>query len=397
MANKQSLSSKIKTFLIGLLFLTGCQGVEEPSSPSSVTPIIKSTYLKDIYKDYFDIGAAVYADSIRKGKYDDLMDHFSVVTCENEMKWGRLEAEKGKFTYSDADTIVSYAKEQGKKVRGHTLLWYKSLPNWLKEVCVDKETALEAIDDHIEETMTHFKGDIYCYDVVNEALKDGITSEDLTNDNVYRTGSSISGDNTFDFYRILGKQYLLEAFKKAGEMREKLGLNDLKLYYNDYSLNNPNKREAAVKLVTYLQSNGAPLDGIGMQAHYRLSDYEADKEGFLKNFEDSLKAFLHLGIDVQITELDIRVYKNSSDPSQFDSLPYDVEVRQAEMFSKIYEICREYSLPYESGAGVVNDVSTWGVADDHNAMNTSSHKEFPLLFNQEHQPKKAYYEIVDFK
>ena len=200
-----------------------------------------------------------------------------------------------------------------------------------------------------------------------------------------------------DFYGMCGFDYIKQAFTSAMEAKEMYGLDDLKLYYNDYSLNNPYKRQAAVKLILDLQREGIEIDGIGMQAHYRLSNYLKDKEGFLYEFEESIKTFTSLGIDVQITELDLQVYASSDVPSEFDELPEDVEAKQAEMFSEIYRICRKYSLPWTLGAGVVDNVTTWGIADDHNAHNSTAHKEFPLLFHKDHSPKQAISLITDFK
>jgi len=383
-------------FLSCLFLLSSCNGTTSVStSPSS--SYNPSSNLKDIYRDYFDIGGAIQYQSIDSGKYEDLLPHFSSLTPENDMKWKNLEADKGVLTYENPDKIVSYARTNGKKVRGHCLLWHKSLPTWIKGECTDKKAALSLIDSHVKSTMQHFGSDVYCYDVVNEALHNSVTTYQLNQNDIYRAGSSeISGSDTMDWYSLCGVDYLKQAFSSASEAKALYGLNDTKLYYNDYSLNNPNKREACVRLVKMLQNDGIEIDGVGMQCHYRLPDYEEDKEAFLTNFEDSIKVFTSLGIDVQITELDIRLYKNSSDASMFDSLPLEYEQRQGELYGKLFEICRKYSLPWTSGAGVVNSVSTWGIADDHNAMNTSSHKEFPLIFSTNHKNKKAYYEITDF-
>ena len=133
-----------------------------------------------------------------------------------------------------------------------------------------------------------------------------------------------------------------------------------------------------------------------MQAHYKLSDYLADKDGFMREFENSIVAFTELGVDVQITELDIRVYANKDEPQRFDKLPLDVETAQAEMFGRIFEICRKYASPHRVGTGKVTGITTWGVADANNAQNSAMHKEYPLLFSIESTPKKAYYSIIDF-
>ena len=145
-----------------------------------------------------------------------------------------------------------------------------------------------------------------------------------------------------------------------------------------------------------LREEGLPVDGIGMQGHYRLSDYLADPEGFLDEFEASVKTFTGLGLDVHITELDIRVYASDDEPQEFDSLPYAVEEQQAEMYAGIFEVLRKYAAPWKDGAGCVTNVTVWGLADDSRAWDTAAHKEYPLLFNEALEPKQAYYAIISF-
>ena len=129
---------------------------------------------------------------------------------------------------------------------------------------------------------------------------------------------------------------------------------------------------------------------------YKLSDYLADPQKFIEGFEESVKTFTGLGLDVHVTELDIRVYENDGDPPAFDSLPLSVELQQAEMYADIFEVLREYSLPWKDGAGCVTNVTVWGAADDSAAWDTEAHKEYPLLFDEEHRPKEAYYSIISF-
>ena len=389
---KSSTSIPKAMLLSCFILLSSCSVINNSSFPTTV----KKEYMRDYYRDYFDIGAAILPYSIDNHQYDDLLGHYSTLTCENDMKWGRLEPSKGNFTYEGADKVVSYAKTHDKRVRGHTLIWHKSLPTWVKEECSSKEKALEIIDTHIKETMAHFGNDVYCYDVVNEALHSSINENALITDDLYRTGEAeISGSSTMDFYQLCGFDYIKQAFIAANQAKELYDL-DVDLFYNDYSLNNPYKRQAAIKMIRQLQKADIAIDGIGMQAHYRLDDYLSNKDYFLNNFEESIRAFTALGIDVHITELDICVYKQNDLPSQFDSLPLDIEEKQAEMYGKIFEICRKYSLPYQSGAGIISNVTTWGIADDHNAWNTSAHKEFPLVFHKDHSKKLAFDSIVNF-
>ena len=95
-------------------------------------------------------------------------------------------------------------------------------------------------------------------------------------------------------------------------------------------------------------------------------------------------------------KLYVTVYENDDDPPAFDSLPLSVERQQAEMYADIFEVLREYSVPWREDAGCVTNVTVWGVADDSAAWDTEAHKEYPLLFDEELQPKEAYYSIISF-
>lgn len=377
---------------------TGCNDLNsviepDPDEPPLVTP---SNYMCDVYKDYFSVGAAVLPYNI--GKYDDagLMKHFNSITAENHMKWRILEPNEGEYTYDSADQLVNWAKENDTAVRGHCLVWYKSLPQWLAEKHMTKEEALQIIDSHIEETMTHFGDSVYVWDVCNEALHSVVTEKQLKSGDIYRTGGDAVSDNySVDWYELCGVDFIKQAFISADRVRKELGL-DVKLYYNDYSLNNPNKRQAAVKLIEMLREDGIAIDGIGMQAHYRLPVYEKDRQAFMDDFGDSVKTFTELGLDVQITELDIQVYESNSSPQMYDSLPLDVEISQADMFADIFRVCRNYSIPEKAGNGRVTNITTWGVADDHTYATNNIHREFPLIFNSNLTPKRSYYEIITF-
>lgn len=390
---QKSKTMNMTVSLLSCAFLLGCtEGKSSITSPS-MTP--KPNGLKDCYRDYFDIGAAIQYQSIQSGRYEDLLPNFSTLTPENDMKWGKLEKEKGQFTYEGADIIVDYAKSNGKKVRGHTLLWHKSLPDWVKEECATKEKALALIDRHIDETMGHFKDGVYCYDVVNEALHNTITDNNLDNGDYYRHGTSeISGSGTMDWYSLCGFDFIRQAFLSADQARKKWNLDDVKLYYNDYSLNSPNKRKAAVKMIQRLQKENIAIDGIGMQAHYQLKDYLADSKKFMTNFEESIQAFTGLGIDVEITEFDIRT--NDGTKKDYDVFPKETEEQQAKMYQEIYSVCRKYSLPWTAGAGTLNNVTTWGIADDHTPHSTATKKDYPLLFHVDHTQKLAVAAIKDF-
>ena len=379
-------------FLLFSALFSACADVPPENTGGGGDP----TLLRTAFADHFRVGAAVKTSNLEK--YAGLLPQFDSVTAEWEMKWRANEPARGEFDFSAGDEIVAWAKAHDTAVRGHCLLWYKSLPSWVSEVCTDKETALSVIEEHIRETVRHYGDSVYCWDVVNEALDGTINASDLEADApadaIWRTGAHEFAAGEVDWYKLCGEDFLKTAFRTAENTLAEIGAEDVQLFYNDYSLNDPEKREACVRFVELLRADGIRIDGVGMQGHYNLHSYLADKEGFIGDFEDSVRRFTSLGLDVHVTELDIRVYASGSDPQAFDGLPYDLEAAQAEMYGRLFAVCKKYSKPQGEGYGVVSSVTTWGVADDDTCQDTAAHKEYPLIFGVDHDYKLAYYELM---
>lgn len=342
--------------------------------------------LRDVYSDYFLIGT-----SCKKSKIEaqsDLLAHFNSVTPEYEMKWGIMEPDvKGEYNWAEADNVVAWAKDNGKVVRGHSLIWYQNVPAWLEEEATDKERTLELIDEHIETVMTHFGDEVvYCWDVVNEAIVDSPTAEQVASGDFYRTeendperfGDGFSSPR-FDFGGMCGRDYVFQAFRSADRVCREYGYDDMKLFYNDWFMYVPLKRDAFVEMVGDMRAEGVRIDGVGMQCHLWLSDYLADKQTFLSDIEQAIKTYTALGLEVQITELEVIVGEN---------LSREQEEQQAELYGKVFEIFRKYASPWQEGAGCITNVTLWSMADDAAVKN--------YVFDINHKPKKAYYQITDF-
>ena len=356
----------------------------ELTFPGSKADVDTKTKLYEKYDPYnIKIGAAFNYGNLNN--YDDIAGHFNSFTCENEMKWESTEPQKGNYTFKNADAMVSWAKAHNMKVRGHTLVWHTQTPEWVWSG--NREQTLANIDDHIETMLRHFNAvddTVYCWDVVNEALDDNDSNQIET----YRKSG---------FYRSVGsEEYIAHAFKKAYEVAQQIG-SDVQLFYNDYNLDNPNKRAKAVKLIEYVRSQGGHIDGIGMQGHYKMPTFN------LANFEESIKTFTGMGLDVQLTELDLSIYAwQEPGVKPFDE---SLEQEQANLYGEIFRILRKYSTPWKAGAGVVTGATFWGVADDYTWLDTQNQagggssvdrKDYPLLFDIYHQPKKAFYAVFNF-
>ena len=357
----------------------------ELTFPGSKVDVDAKTKLYEKYDPYnIKIGAAFNYENLNK--YDDIAGHFNSFTCENEMKWVSTEPQNNYDTFEKADAMVQWAKDHNMKVRGHTLVWHTQTPEWVWSS--GRDQTLANIDDHIERMLKHFNkgGDdtVYCWDVVNEALDDNDSNPNET----YRKSG---------FYNSVGsEEYIARAFKKADAVAQQIG-SDVQLFYNDYNLDNPNKRAKAVRLINYVRSQGGRIDGIGMQGHYKMPTFNLD------NFEESIRTFTGMGLDVQLTELDLSIYAWGEQGTK----PFNESLKQeqARLYGEIFRILRKYSKPWEKGAGVVTGATFWGVADDYTWLDSQNQagggssadrKDYPLLFDIYHRPKKAFYAVFNF-
>lgn len=178
-------------------------------------------YLYEVYADYFPIG--VSCKKSRTVSDADLLPHFNSITPEYEMKWGIMEPgdERGEYFYEDADNLVAWARENGKMMRGHALVWYQNVPKWLESEATSKERVFELLEERIETVMTRYGDDIiYCWDVVNEALVDTPTQEQLDSGDIYRTKENEpwrfgedASNTRFDFGGMCGKDYIWQSFR----------------------------------------------------------------------------------------------------------------------------------------------------------------------------------------
>ncbi len=277
-------------------------------------------------------GAFSYADMNNKVFMDFLSRHFNSLTCCNETKAYSLlneqqskAAEDGmpRMSYSRADAMISWARNNGIRVRGHVLVWDAYMTQWffhegydVRKPIADRETMRARLASYIEQVMTHFEekfpGVIYCWDVVNEAIGDSGSEYDALDLRHLRTKRN-GGSNCFLDY--VGEDYVEYAFLCARNTQEKLGA-DIRLFYNDYNLFFPAKRSVACALVKSIQSyavdeNGNPrslIDGIGMQGY--MGGYGTQSgcldPSIITNVKESIEVYASLGMEVQLTEMAVR-------------------------------------------------------------------------------------------
>lgn len=341
--------------------------------------------LKDYYKNYFPIGVAVNMAAIKGPEAELIAREFNSVTPENDMKMGPLHPSEHQYNWSNADAIVAFAQKHGMRIRGHNLLWHNQAPAWLFKDSlgntVSKEVLLRRLKEHITTVVHHFKGKVYAWDVVNEAVDD--------NPSVYLRNSL--------WYQICGEDFIAKAFEYAHAADP-----SAELFYNDYNSENESKREKIYKLLKNLIDHKVPVTGIGIQGHWNLYSPSPDM------IRKTLDRYASLGLKIQITELDINILGGGSanaQPSAIDSgLTPTLAQKQADRYKELFEIFRSYKH-------VITGVSFWNVSDRYSWLDSRNatggaavsestrrviRKAYPLLFDENLQRKKAYWGVANF-
>lgn len=360
-----------KIFLGVLIFCSSCS--QKPK-------------LKDAFKDYFIIGAAVSQSQISGADpkaLDILKDQFNTVTSENVLKWERIHPELNKYNFVPADSFVAFGEMNHMFIIGHTLLWHQQTPKWVFEdstgKAVSRDTLLKRMHDHIITVVGRYKGRVNGWDVVNEAIDE--------NGELRKT----------KWLEIIGEDYIQKAFEFAKEADP-----NAELYYNDYNIENPGKwGNALIKMLKDFKSKGVKINGVGIQAHWHL---DVPK---LNDVDSSIIAFSNLGLKVMFTEFDINVLprpENLSGAEVSDNfamkkelnpypemLPDSMQQKLAQRYADIFKIFLKHK-------GVVSRVTFWGIYDGQTWLNNwpiVGRTNYPLIFDRNYQPKKAYYSILE--
>lgn len=367
----------ISITLIILALFAGCSAPENSGDQG----------LKEIFKDDFYIGVGIspkYYDGHNQKGIDLIKKEFNSVTIENAMKWEVIHPEPGVYDFEKADAFVEFAESNDLHSIGHVLVWHSQTPGWVFRDedgnLLDREALLERLEDHISTAVGRYKGKLDGWDVVNEAITDsaGLMRESL-------------------WHQIIGEDYVAKAFEFANEADP-----DAELYYNDYSLPNPDKREGAYRLVKSIQDQGIRVTGIGMQGHYLL-DFPSEKQ-----LNDAIERFGELG-KVAITELDLDIL-----PSRYQgadvSASMDIEVNEDlnpyvdglpdsanQVHADRYAMFFRTFLKHRD---VINRVTFWNLTDGDSWKNNfpiRGRTNYPLIFDRDYERKLAYEAIVNEK
>jgi endo-1,4-beta-xylanase len=366
-----TLEAGIKKLWVILLAIS-CGAVschrDEPPVNKNLEEYKRTTEgLKDFFTpaEYFYMGVAIPSSFVdNQARVNLIKRHFNSVTADNDMKWSSLQPTEGTFNFTNADKIVAFAQANNMKVRGHCLCWHNQVPAWIfldGGADASKDLVLQRLRTHITTVVNHFKGKVYAWDVVNEAIDDGSS--------VYRASK---------WYTICGEDYIFEAFKAA-----RAADPDAKLFYNDYTAIDPTKRDKIYDLLVKLKAQNL-VDGMGLQGHWNIS-YPATSL-----INDAFTKYASLGVELQITEMDVSVYTSNSSPES--AYTNNLALLQTEAYSRYFTAFRNFK-------NEVTGVTFWGLADDYTWLDNfpvAGRKNYPLLFDVNLDPKPAYFEIIDF-
>jgi len=328
--------------------------------------------LHEALAPYFPVGAAVWQGDLAGEHAFLLTKHFNSLTSENDMKWSSLQPTEGSFTFAAADAQVALARANGMQVRGHTLVWHAQVPAWvftdpsgnaMTPTPENKALLLQRLESHVRAVVGHFKDDVSAWDVVNEVIDP----------------AQPDGFRRSPWYNITGTDYIDRAFQVAHEVDPAA-----KLYVNDFSTTSPTKRSFLLNLIAGLKSRGVPVDGIGHQLHSNVDFPSADA------VLETVNQFAALGVDNQVTELDVSVYSNSfpGPVIAYEDIPADRFRRQAFRY-------RDFFQAFRALGDKVSSVTLWGQADDHTWLTSGGRVDGPLLFDISLLHKPAYTALVD--
>ncbi|GAA3754514.1 endo-1,4-beta-xylanase [Micromonospora maritima] len=327
------------------------------------------------------IGTAVDMDALADAadpRYRELAgSEFSTVTAENAMKWESLEPTRGTYNWGPADALVEFARQHGQRVRGHVLVWHNQLPAWLTEGVadgsIDRAELRRILRDHVTAVVRHFKGRIWQWDVVNEAVSDP-----------WDTPSTLHYKGFWAEH--LGPGYIADAFRWARAADPKA-----LLFYNDYNIEafgsgNPadDKTQFVYEMARDLRARGVPIDGVGSQGHLgtQYGNYDT------LQVAAALRRFAGLGLATAFTEVDVRSQLTPGVQAG-DSAEINPRLQaSAANFSTLLRAClaERHCLSF----------TLWGFTDRHSWVPDwfeNPPEGLATAYDEDYRPKRAYQEM----
>ncbi|GGP18115.1 endo-1,4-beta-xylanase [Silvimonas iriomotensis] len=357
-----NISQNLRVVVISLLTsaLLACSSTTP--APPAATGTVPRPSLAKAWQGQVLIGAAVDEKNI-KTQGELIAEQFNSVVAENAMKPMATEPREGEFHFEAADAIVRFAQSHDMAIRGHTLLWHLHTPDWMWQGAngqpAGRDLVLARLKRHIETEVGHYKGQVYVWDVVNEIIDE--KQPDCLRDDLW--------------HRVVGPDYVDYAFRYAHAADPAA-----RLYINEYSTEEPAKRRCLVRVVQGLLQRGVPVNGIGHQMHISVF-YPT-----ISAIDETLTTFARLGLENQITELDMSLYRWK------DNRLYDTRENLLSLQARRYgEIMRMIHNHPD-----VTAVTWWGVSDASTWLNQDApadHRDQPLLLDEHGQPKGAFWAV----
>lgn len=297
-------------------------------------------------------------------------EQFGLLVPETELKWVALRPSEDRYHFAPADAMLRFAREHGMAMRGHTLVWHNSVPDWLRSAprSTDVRALLLA---HIQTVVGHFRGQLQSWDVVNEAILPADQQPD--------------GLRKSFWYDRVGSDYIEVAFRAAHEADPVTPL-----VYNDYGVEYDNaedaqRRRLLLGLLRSLRAKKVPIHAVGIQGHIKAAATSPIGSGL----RDYIEAIRQLGLAVYITELDV---------NEDDVLANDVATRDAAVAATYRQF-----LGVALANPAVQLVLTWGVSDRRTWLNggPTHHRKQPdrpqrsLPFDPEYRPTRAFFAMRD--
>lgn len=279
--------------------------------------------------------------------------HASSVTAEHVLKWGRVHPTETEWSFEKPDALVAFAIAHDQSVHGSTLVSYDVLPRYVVQ-SNSRDDLLAIMRGHITSLVGRYGHQIGSWDVVSNVL-----------DDAGELRPSV-------FAHLIGAdEHIAEAFRFAHEANP-----SAVLIFNEPGIETPGpKADAAYALLSRLLSRGAPIDAIGMQAHFTTADF-AFFEVTEERLRESIRRFASLGLAVYLSELDVRL--SALDAPRSAQLEY-----QARIFQRVAFVCK--SEPACRG------IRTAGLTDRYSWAHSVSAPTSPLLLDEAMQPKPAFY------
>jgi len=290
-----------------------------------------------------------YQDSQQDSTYNSVLNsEYSLVTAENECKWGQIRPSQANFDFAQCDYISAQSASAGAVFRGHNLCWGEGNPGWLTGGRFSPQQLTQILQTHVDTVVKHYRGKTLCWDVVNEAIADNPNPSAPFKTNVWYPAVP---------------NYIDIAFQAARNADP-----TVKLFYNDYGgEGGGSKSDAIYSLVKGMKSRGIPIDGVGLQMHVATSYWPTYQQ-----ISSNIQRLGALGLEVHITEMDVKC----PDPCDKN--------RQASVYAEVLHACL-------TNKNICKSFQSWGFTDKFTWLGTNTH---PLPFDEKYTKKPAYMAIL---